>query len=223
MARYWCKVCAAFVTDTVFERKVHEETAKHKSAWKQHLRGLYDTSKEESAKKDDLEREMEVIRAQVAKEGYGGVKEDKTETANTPVAPKKTFYEKVDTKTAEKEEKKTEIDKNTGTGVWESVQVLPAAAAPVHDTSESSEYVLSASKRAQRVNDRESSRWKIEEKQIDDDDLVLNKKRKLGTDREGIKVELKQEEGVKQEEPVKEEKDEAKGGLFKRKKKKVKG
>ncbi|KAG5359080.1 hypothetical protein CJU90_3814 [Yarrowia sp. C11] len=225
--RYWCKVCSVFVTDTTFERKVHEETAKHKSAWKQHLRGLYETSKEEGLKKDDLEREMAEIRKQVAQEGYGEAGEDggeKPDSKTPSVAPKKTFYDKVEERKKE-EAKKPAIDTNTGTGVWESVEVIPPAAPPVVDASEGvSEYVLSASKRAQKVNDSESTRWKIQEKQIeDDDDLVLNKKRKLDKEREGIKVELKQEvkleEGVKVEEK---EKEESTGSMFKRKKKKVK-
>lgn len=233
-----------FVTDTTFERKVHEETAKHKSSWKQHLRGLYETSKEEGAKKDDLEREMAEIRRKVAQEGYAGSGDsngEKSDTIDPVIAPKKTFYDKVEqTSKVEEEKKKPVIDTNTGTGVWESVQVVPAAAPPVVDQSEGggSEYVLSASKRAQKVNDSESTRWKIQEKQLeDDDDLVLNKKRKLDREREGIKVELKKEgvkeegvkeegvkteEGVKKEEGVKTEEVESKGSMFKRKKKKVK-
>ncbi|KAG5356305.1 hypothetical protein CJU89_6033 [Yarrowia sp. B02] len=215
--RYWCKVCAVFVTDTTFERKVHEETAKHKNAWKSHLKGLYETSKEENAKKDDLEREMAEIRRKVAGEGYGKTEEAKS-APDKPAAPKKTFYDKVEEKPRE-EDKKPVLDSNTGTGVWESVQVLPPAAAPVTD-ADVSEYVPSAAKRAQKVNDSESTRWKIQEKQLEDDELVLNKKRKLDKEREGIKVELKMED-VKKE--VKEEdKEEPKGSMFKRKKKKVK-
>lgn len=229
--RYWCKVCAVFVTDTTFERKVHEETAKHKSAWKQHLRGLYETSKEEGAKKDDLEREMAEIRKKVAEEGYQGATPasgEKIDAKEPVLAPKKTFYDKVETPATNPEEKKPVIDTNTGTGVWESVQVVPPAAAPVVDGNEGgTEYVLSASKRAQRVNDSESTRWKIQEKQLEDDeDLVLNKKRKLDKERQGIKVELKVEGDVKVEDSeVKkedEEEGESKGSMFKRKKKKVK-
>lgn len=233
--RYWCKVCAVFVTDTTFERKVHEETAKHKSAWKQHLRGLYESSKEEGAKKDDLEREMAEIRKKVAQDGYEGMDkplEAKSGSQDPAVAPKKTFYDKMEEK-SKQDEKKPVIDTNIGTGVWESVQVIPPAAPPVVDGSEGvSEYVLSASKRAQKVNDEESTRWKIQEKQLEDDDLVLNRKRKLGSDsdRKGIKVDLKQEDGVKKEEvemktedtDVKKEEGESKGSMFKRKKKKIK-
>lgn len=227
--RYWCKVCAVFVTDTTFERKVHEETAKHKSAWKQHLRGLYESSKEEGAKKDDLDREMAEIRKKVAEEGYQGataMSGEKSDTKEPFLAPKKTFYDKVEDPVTKSEEKKPVIDTNTGTGVWESVQVVPPAAAPVVDGPEGgSEYVLSASKRAQKVNDSESTRWKIQEKQLEDDeDLVLNKKRKLDKERPGIKVELKAEDVKVEDSGVKKEDAEAesKGSMFKRKKKKVK-
>lgn len=219
MARYWCKFCSVFVTDTKFERNVHENSGKHKSAVRQSLRSIHQQSRDEKRESEEVAREMARIEAAVTQSGHkldSAASTAKSDSSAAAPPTRRGVYERVD-EVKKPEVKAVVLDANTGTGQWEKVEVVPLAAPPVNDFTPS-EFKLSAAKKAQRVNDSESVRWKIQEKQLDDDDDLVLKKRKLDVSTTGnIKLELNS--NVKEE--VKEETKES-GSMFKRKKKKTK-
>jgi len=57
--KYWCKHCSAYVKDTPFERKQHENTGKHQGNLKRFLQGIQRDHAKNEREKDKAKAEVE--------------------------------------------------------------------------------------------------------------------------------------------------------------------
>ncbi|KAJ9606567.1 hypothetical protein H2200_008575 [Cladophialophora chaetospira] len=60
--KYWCKHCSTYVKDTPFERKQHENTAKHQNSLKRFLRDIQNSHERGETEKERAKSEVERLK-----------------------------------------------------------------------------------------------------------------------------------------------------------------
>ncbi|KIW67403.1 hypothetical protein PV04_06662 [Phialophora macrospora] len=64
--KYWCKHCSTYVKDTPFERKQHENTAKHQNSLKRFLRDIQNNHERGEREKERAKLEVERLKGVAA-------------------------------------------------------------------------------------------------------------------------------------------------------------